>query len=95
MAAAYDNTGSTGQVGTIPADELAGMDDRVRVAQLTTIYRQGRISNLASPVVAAIVGYVLLTESAAGSIFIWLALVGLASVARGIVHQKFGRLRSR
>ena len=91
MAAAFDNTGSTGQVSTNPANEMAGKDDRVRVAQLTAIYRQGRISNLASPVVAAIVGYVLLTESAAGSIFIWLALVGLASVARGIVHQKFGR----
>lgn len=91
MAAAFDNTGSTGQVGTIPANELAGKDDRVRVAQLTAIYRQGRISNLASPVIAAIVGYVLLTESAADSIFIWLALVGLASVARGIVHRKFGR----
>ena len=67
------------------------MDERVCAAQFSALYRQGRITNLASPIIAATVGYMLLSEISGSSIFIWLAFVALATVARGVVHHRFER----
>ena len=74
-----------------PRRNSAGMDDRIRVAQFSALYRQGRISNLASPVIAAFVGFILLSEVGGGRIFTWLGFIVLATAARGIVHRRFER----
>ena len=91
MVAGSDNTGISGQVSMAPVGELTGMEDRVRVAQFSALYRQGRISNLASPVIAAFVGFILLNEINAVRIFTWLSFVVLATIARGVVHHRFER----
>ena len=92
MATAIDNSATTSQPSKIPAEELAAMDGRVRAAQIKALYRHGRISNLFSPVIAAIVGYIILSEVKGSLILAWLALVLVASIARGIVHHRFERI---
>jgi len=91
MATASDNTGSTGRLNVIPASELAARDERIRVGQFSALYSQGRISNIASPVIAAIVSFVLWGEVSAIRISIWLACVVFASIARAIVYYRFNQ----
>jgi len=91
MATASD---STGQKIAIPASELAAMDERVLVGQFTALYSQGRISNIASPVIAAIVSFVLWGHVSGTRISIWLAFVVFASIARAIVYYRFNQAPS-
>jgi PAS domain S-box-containing protein len=91
MATASDNSGSTSQLGTIPASEMAVMHNRVHVAQFTALYRQARITNLVSPVIAPVVGFVMLNEIGGGRIYPWVAVVILASIVRAIVFHRFKR----
>lgn len=91
MTTASDNPGSTGQLSTIPTSELAARDERVRVGQFTAVYSQGRISNLASPAIAAVVSFVMWSEVSSIRISIWLAAVVFTSIARGIVYHRFNR----
>jgi PAS domain S-box-containing protein len=85
------DTGVSDHSGFIPDAALTAMNDRVRVAQLTALNRQGRITNLASPVIAAIVSFVMWSEVESSRISIWLALVIFVTIARGIVHYRFER----
>ncbi len=94
MATTTDNGDLTGRTGFIPDAAMAAKDDRVRMAQFTALNRQGRITNLTSPFIAAIVGFVLWNEVSTSRISIWLALVVLVSLARGIVHYRFERIAS-
>lgn len=89
MTSDIGDNGAAATVTTIPASELVGMEDRVRTAQFVVLYRQGRITNLASPVLAAFVGYVLLSNGNVGPIAGWLAVIVVAAVARGVVHHRF------
>jgi PAS domain S-box-containing protein len=89
MISDIGDNGAPATVATIPATELVGMEDRVRTAQFVALYRQGRITNLASPVLAAFVGYVLLSNGNVGPIAGWLSFVVLAAVLRGVVHHRF------
>lgn len=89
MTSEFGDNGAADTLATIPASELAGMKDRVRTAQFVALYRQGRITNLASPVIAAFVGYILLSNGNVGPIAGWLTVVVLAAVARGVVHHRF------
>lgn len=88
MATASD---STGQKIAIPTSELAARDERVRVGQFTALHSQGRISNLASPAIAAIVTLVLWGEVSSNRLIVWLAFVVFASVVRGIVYYRFNQ----
>ena len=93
MTNATESPGSTGPASKIPAGESTAINARVRMAQLTALNRQGRITNLASPVIAAIAGFVMWGEVASGQILIWLALVLLASVARSVTHRRLSHQR--
>lgn len=91
MATASDSSGSTSHLSILPAGEMAAMDNRVRMAQFTALYRQARITNLVSPVIAPIVGFVMLSEIGGGRIYPWVAVVLLASIARAVVFHSFKR----
>lgn len=88
MANASDNTG---QKITIPASELAAMNERIRVGQFTALYSQGKISNVASPAIAAVVSFVVWEEVSSNRVVVWLAFVILASIVRGIVYHRFNQ----
>ncbi len=89
MAGETDSEGSNGVGEAVPSGEIVGMEDRILTAQFVALYRQGRITNLASPVIAAFVGYILLSDVGVGQISVWLGLVVVAAVARGIMHHRF------
>ncbi len=91
MTVASDKSDPIGNVGMLPASELAAMAERVRVAQFTALHRQSRLSNLASPTVAAITSVVLWDEVSNVRILVWLALVVAASIARAIVYHRFNQ----
>ncbi len=90
MSTVSDST-VTDRVELIPDAALTAMNERVRAAQFAALNRQGRITNLTSPLIAAIVGFVLWNEVSNSRISIWLALVVLACVARAVVHYRFER----
>lgn len=93
MATASDNTSPAGQITTIPASELAAMNARVAVGQFTALNSQGRISNLASPAIAAIVSFVMWDAVSNSRVIVWLAFVVFASAVRGIIYYRFSQTK--
>lgn len=91
MATASENTGLAGQEDKPLAEEPADLEARVRVRQFAAVSGRGRISNLASPVIAAIVCLVLWREVSGSHLATWLTCVVLASFVRGVTYYRVDR----
>ncbi len=73
----------------VSAPESASINERIRLGQFAALYSQGKISNLASPAIAAIVSFVMWDAVSSNRVVVWLAFVVFASAVRGIIYYRF------